>query len=343
MSSHANPEAFGFLFAASMVTLLLAVFTWRQRATARHGGILTIVLLAVAEILLAYAFSLSSALTFDQQVLAIRLTYVGWLVAPVALLMFISWVTGRDRWMRPWIIAVLVIVPASLAVVVFGPWAMDVFFGGGFDPVTFAFPRSSPLYIAFFVWTYGINTVSVWITVVSALRSTRLHRAQVALVLVTILLPWLMNSMSFFNIRILAIGPAILSLVPVTFAAFALANFRSFDLRPMTQEESYLASETGVVVVDDRGRVAAMNASAVRLLGPGRSPAMGLEVEDVWSDRLDIVAALRGAEVDDLTILSAGREARLRFESSPLAMSGVRGARRLIVIRPEPVEVTAGG
>lgn len=343
MSSHANPEAFGFLFAAGMVTLLLAVFTWRQRATARHGGILTIVLLAVAEILLAYAFSLSSALMFDQQVLAIRLTYVGWLVAPVALLVFISRVTGRDRWMRPWIFAFLVIIPASLAVVVFGPWAMDVFFGGGFDPVTFAFPRSSPFYIAFFVWTYGINTVSVWITVVSALRSTRLHRAQVALVLVTILLPWLMNSMSFFNIRILSIGPAILSLVPVTFAAFALANFRSFDLRPMTQEESYLASETGVVVVDDRGRVAAMNASAVRLLGPGRSPAMGLEVEDVWSDRPDIVAALRGADVDDLTILSAGREARLRFESSPLTMSGVRGARRLIVIRPEPVEVTAGG
>ncbi len=343
MSSPGNAEVFGFLVAASMVVLLLAVFTWRERGTSRHGGSVTITLLAISEILVTYAFSLSDALTFDQQVVAIRLSYIGWLVGPVALLFFICWVTGRDRWMRPWVVSVMFLVPLGFAVIIFGPWAMDVFFGGGFDPETFAFPRRSPAYIAFFVWTYGLLTVAVWSTVVSAVRSPRLHRLQIALVLFAILLPWAMNSMSFFNIRILGIGPAVLSLLPVAFAAFGVANFRAFDLRPMTEAESYLASETGVVVVDDRGRVSAMNGSAVRLLGPGRSPAMGLEVEEVWSDRPAIVAALRGADVEDITILSAARDTRLSFDSSPLAMSGGRGAGRLIVIRPEPVEVRVGG
>lgn len=343
MSSPGNPEAFGFLVAAGMVAVLLAVFTWRQRATSRHGGILTIFLLAVAEILIAYAFHLSSALTFEQRVLALRLTYIGWLIAPVATLFFISWTTGRDRWVRPWVVAVLIVVPLVFAVIVFGPWASEIFYGGGFDPVTFAFPRRSPAYLAYIAWMYSLLSILVGITVVSALRSTRLHRYQVALVLFTILVPWAMNILSFFNIRFFGIGPGVLSLLPITFAAFAVANFRSFDLRPMTQAESFLASETGVVVVDERGRVSAMNTSAVRLLGPGRSPAMGLEVEEVWSDRPAIVAALRGAPVEDLRILSASRDASLNFESSALPMSGGQRSGRLIVIRPEPLEVTVHG
>jgi PAS domain-containing protein len=338
-----NPAAFGFLITASMVTLLMATFTWPQRSTYRHGGIVTVFLLSVALIFAAYGFSFSSALSFEQQVLAIRLTYIGWLIAPVAVLFFFSWITGRDRWMRPWVVTFVIVVQLFFATIVFGPWAMELFFGGGFAPGTFAFPRNSPLYIAFYAWTYALLTTSVIVTIVSALRSSRLHRMQVMLVLVTILLPWVMSSLSFFNFRILGIGPAVLSLVPIAFTVFAVANFRSFDLRPMNQAESYLASETGVVVLDDRGRITAMNPSAVRLLGPGRSPAMGLEVEEVWSDRPAIVAALRGGHVDDLTILSDQGDARLRFESSPLALSRGRRGGVLIVIRPEPVEADVHG
>lgn len=337
MSSSGNPENFGFLIAASLVVVLLAVPTWRHRASERHGGILTIFFLAVAEVLGMYAFTFSSALTFEQQVLALRLTYIGWLIAPVAALFFISWITGRNGWICPWAIVTLIVVPIFFAVIVFGPWAMDVFYGGGFKPGSFAFARNSPLYLAYFAWTYGLLTASVGITIVSALRSRRLHRLQVALVLVTFLIPWAMSSLSFFNFRIFGIGPAVLSLLPVTFAAFAVANFRAFDLRPMTKAESYLASETGVVVLDDRGRITGMNASSVRLLGPGRSPAMGLEVEDVWSDRPAIVAALRGAAVEDLQVLSVGEDQRLSFDSSPLAFTGGQRSGRLVLIRPEPV------
>lgn len=340
MSASNSAAAFGFLIAASMAALLLAVLTWRHRASSRHGGILTIFLLAVSEIWAAYAFSFSNALTFQQQVVAIRLTYIGWLIAPVAFLLFIAWMTGRDKWIRPPLVAVLVIIPVFFGAVVFGPWAMDLFFGGGLDPVTFAFPRRSPIYLAFYTWTYGLLTVAVSITVLSALRSRRLHRYQVLLVLAAILVPWILSSLSFFNIRILGIGPAVLGLLPAIFAAIAMANFRAFDLRPMTQAESYLASETGVVVLDDHGRISAMNPSAVRLLGPGRSPAMGLEVEDVWSDRPAIVAALRGALVDDLPVRSVTGDAWLTFESSSLTVSGESRTGRLVLIRPEPREVT---
>lgn len=302
---------------------------------------LTIFFLAVAEVLALYAFSFSSALTFEQQVLAIRLTYIGWLVAPVALLFYVSWITGRDRWICPWTVSILVIVPMAFAAVIFGPWSTDVFFGGGFDTATFAFPRTSPIYLVFYAWMYGLLTCTVAITIVSAVRSTRLHRYQVTLVLLMLLTPWVLSSLSFFNIRVFGIGPAVLSLLPATFAAFAVANFRAFDLRPMTKAESYLATETGVVVLDRRGRITAMNASSVRLLGPGRSPAMGFEVEDVWSDRPAIVAALRGATVDDVPILSASGDAYLIFQSSALPQFIGQQSGCVVLIRAEPVVESA--
>ena len=46
---------------------MLADPTWRHRAGERHGGILAIFFLAVAEVLGMYACTFSSALTFKRQ------------------------------------------------------------------------------------------------------------------------------------------------------------------------------------------------------------------------------------------------------------------------------------
>ncbi len=333
MTESGSPITFGLLIVAGLVSVLLAVLAWRGRGHSRNAAGLVVVLLAMSEILLAYAFSFSGALTFEQQVGAIKASYVGWLVAPIALVIYLARLTGRDGWLRPWVKIILGVVPLMFAAVIFGPASNDLFFGGGMDPETFAFPRTSPIYIVFFFWMYALLLASVVITVISAVTSRRLHRYQVALVLIMILLPVAVNSMSFFNVRIFGVGPAILSLVPVIFVAFAIGNFRAFDLRPMTEAESLLASDTGVVVLDTAGRVSAMNASAARLLGPGRSPAAGLQIEEVWAHRPDIVAVLRGAAVGDLVIDSASGEGTLEFQSAPMTGPSGRPSGSLILIR----------
>ena len=66
MYASGSPENFGLLIAASFV-VLLTVPTWRHRAGERHGGILTIFFLAVAEVLRMYACTFSSALKFKRQ------------------------------------------------------------------------------------------------------------------------------------------------------------------------------------------------------------------------------------------------------------------------------------
>ena len=343
MSDLANPVTFGLLFAAGLAALLLALMVWRSRSEAFPTGALTLVRVFAAEVLIAYSFSYSTALTFDQQVLAIRATYVGWLVAPIAFLVFIARATGHDRWLNRWMAALFVALPVSFAVVIFGPWSTDLFFGGGFDPETFAFSRTSPIYIAFYLWTYALLTIAVGLTAVSAITSPRLHRTQIALVLAMTLLPWVLSSLSFLNFRFFGVGPAVLSLIPVCIPAYAISRFKAFDLRPMTEAESFLGSETGVVVLDDAGRVSAMNPSAVRLLGPGRSPAMGRELEEVWSHRPEVVAALRGAPVGDIPVRSSDGRGTLAFATSSMSSPADRISGSVVVIRVDGDDAEGDG
>lgn len=333
MSPLANPLTFGALFATGLGVLLMATLVWRQRALTAHAVLLTLTLLSIAEILIAYSFSFSPMLDFDQHVLAIRATYVGWLIGPMALMLFVARITERDRWLRPWLIPILWGFPSIFAIVIFGPWAMDLFFGGGFNPETFAFPRTRPVYIAFYLWVYSMLSVSVVLTVVSAIKARRLHRYQVALVLIVILVPWILSSLSFLNIRFFGVGPAVLSLIPVSIAAFGIANFKAFDLRPLTREESAFGTQTGVVVLDLNGRVSAINSTAVWMLGPGRSPAMGLDVEEVWSHRPEIVAALRGVDIEGVAIESVEGQP-LEFATVAMTAANGRETGTIIVIRP---------
>lgn len=333
MTDAADPLIFGVLFTAGLTAALLAFLVWRSRSDTFPSGAVTLVLAASSEVLLAYSFSFSSVLSFEQQVLAIRATYVGWLVAPIAFFVFVARATGHEAWLRPWLRVLFVVLPLGFAVVIFGPWSLDLFFGGGFDPETFAFRRTSPIYVIFYLWTYALLTASVGLTVTSALRSPRLHRLQIGLVLVSLLVPWVLSSLSFFNIRIFGIGPAVLSLILVSIASYAICNFTAFDLRPMTEAESYLGSRTGVVVLDQAGRVSAINPSAVRLLGPGRSPAMGRELEEVWSHRPEVVAALRGAPIDDIHVRSSDGTGLLTFTATPMSSPSNRLTGSVVVIR----------
>lgn len=96
MTDAADPLIFGVLFTAGLTAALLAFLVWRSRSDTFPSGAVTLVLAASSEVLLAYSFSFSSVLSFEQQVLAIRATYVGWLVAPIAFFVFRT-LTFRGR------------------------------------------------------------------------------------------------------------------------------------------------------------------------------------------------------------------------------------------------------
>lgn len=330
-----DPTLLATFMAAALASLGMAGLAWRRRRNTPGGMWLVIVLCAIAEILGAYGLSYGAVFTPAQKVWLINITYAGWLLAPPALAIYVARVTGREGWLRPVTWAVMVAVPLAFVPVIWGPWAPAAFFGGGRSEQTFEFPASSPLYVVFIFYLYILLAVSA-VLVMSTVRSTgRLHPLQAVALIVMVVVPWVMSLGSFVNKRIFDADPTVVSLVIVAFMAFALTQFRTFDLRPMTQAEAQLASDAGVVVIDDRGRLSEMNATAARLLGPGVSPAMGLQIEQIWAREPGIVAALHGADLGGIAVPSASADSLLAFEYAPMRAANGRRTGTLILIREQ--------
>lgn len=335
--SRVDPMLMAVMMAAGLASLAMAMLAWRRRSSAPSVVWLVVVLIGVAEVLIPYALSYDAIFDALTKVWLINITYIGWLVVPPAFLVYLARLTGRDGWLTPAVRVILVAVPLLFVPVIWGPGADDLFFGGGRSLTDFNFPASSPLYVAFIAYTYLLLAGSVLLVVVSARRSTRLHPAQSMLLVIVAVVPWVLSLGSFVNIRVFGADPTVLSLIVVAGMAFGVSQFPTFDLRPMTEAESQLASDSGVVVVDHAGRLAEMNSTAARLLGPGISPAMGFQLEQVWVHQPAVVAALHGADLGGIPVPSASGEGLLEFEYAPIVEPSGRRSGTLVLIRERAV------
>lgn len=319
--------------AAGLASAGLAGLAWKRRKNTPGGGWLVLLLVAIAEILVAYALSFGTVFEAATKVRLIDITYVGWLVVPPTFVVYVARLTGRDHVLRPIVWIVLVLVPLLFVPAIWGPNSAALFFGGGRSLETFDFPASSALYVAFIAYTYVLLAIAAVMIIATARSSARLHPAQAWLLIVMVVLPWFLSLASFVNLKVWGADPTVLSLIVVAALVFSVTQFKTFDLRPMTEAEAQLASDAGVLVIDGHGRLAEMNATAARLLGPGVSPAMGLQVEQIWAREPGIVAALRGADLGGIPVPSAAGDALLEFEYSTMHAANGRRTGTLILIR----------
>lgn len=330
-AAHVSTSVWALFLLAGLLVWALALLSWRQRSVTPAAGWLALTLLAMGQVLVFYAASFAGGLSLEDRLTAIDLTYIGWIITPAAFLLYIARLTQFDRWVNRATLTVMAAASAAFAVLIFGPWSRDAFFAGGRDPITFDFSVGAG-YWTFSIWSYILIILAFTLTAVAAARSPRLHRPQVVLVFVTLALPLFLSFFGAQNIKFFGVDPTVLSLLIVAFTAYAISHFRSFDLRPLTQVEQQLASNRGVVVIDSRGRVTQMNASAAQLLELGTEPALGLEVEQVWSHSPAIIAGLRGADMSGIAAATPSGERTLAFERSPIVEPSGRRSGTLVLV-----------
>lgn len=330
---HVSSSAWAVFLFSGLLVWTLALLSWRQRSSVPSAGWLALTLLGMGQVLVFYGASFAGGLSLEVRFTAIDLTYLGWVVAPAAFLVYIARLTQLDGWLSRGIIAVIAAISAGFGVLILGPWGEQLFFSGGRDPQTFDFPATAA-YWAFVLWSYALIVTALTLTALSASRSPRLHRSQIVLVYVTLALPLILSIVGAQNIKFLGVDPTVLSLLIVAFTAYAISHFRPFDLRPLTQVEKQLASNRGVVVVDSHGRLTQMNAAAAQLLGPFDDVILGQDIERIWSQTPAIVAGLRGADLAGIGVVTGGRNQQLTFERSPIIEPSGRRSGTLVFIAP---------
>lgn len=332
MDDRVNATLLGVFMGVGLASLALAGLTWHRRDNVRGARPLIGTLLCTVAVMIPYALSYSAVLAPATKSLLIDVTYVGWLFMPVTYVIFVAQLTGRDRWLTLPLKVVMFAIASVLAALALSPVSAEWFFNGPRDPVTYLV-NGGLGYWAFIAYANVCLAGATLLVVVTVRASSTLNRGQAVLILATVALPWMLSFASNVNVRFFGSDPTVLTLIVCSLFSYLSAQFRVFDLRPLAAAEQSARSDEGVVVLDTAGRVTDMNAAAVRLLGPGFSPAMGRGVEELWARQPGIIAGLRGATVDDVQVRAAQGTGELVFTREPIRDADGRTAGHVVFVR----------
>lgn len=330
------------LVAATVILAGLGLVSWRfrpkpgARALAAVMGAATV--WAVGSIYSLLSVSLTGNL------LATYVAYLGISLVPVAWVFLALEYAGRNDWVNTRTLAVLLVVPLSTQVVAWTNashrllWEFD-----GLVTVSSFQVLDLSVYGPWF-WVHtahaylllAVGTVVFYRTIV---RSRKLYRRQVAMMIAAIAIPWTGNVLHLMDVF-----PFITDPTPFLFVfsgAFFLAaffRFRLLDIVPIARTTVVEEMGDGVIVLDVDDHVVDINPAAERLLSLDADDVVGHPAGDVFRSRYveryrDVY---RGSE--KITTDVDGRERVLNLRISPLCRRTDELRGRVVIIRDVTVE-----
>ena len=176
----------------------LALYAWRRRR-AVGAAPFALVMLGAAAWSLVYALRLSSA-DLPAKFFWARVRYLAIVTVPPAWLAFVLQYTGREKWLKLRNVAILAIVPVIALLLVWTNDAHHLFWSEigleRSDSLLVWEATHGPAFWGYAAYTYVLLLISTFMLVQALIRSPRLYRLQVALLLFGALTP-LAESVSY--------------------------------------------------------------------------------------------------------------------------------------------------
>ncbi|HEX6290128.1 MAG TPA: histidine kinase N-terminal 7TM domain-containing protein [Herpetosiphonaceae bacterium] len=284
MNWHYSPYVFVLLIAAC-VSIGIAGYTWRRR-TAQGAPAFAVVMLAVAEVMLAFALELSSS-DIPTKIVWAKAQYVGLVTIPVAWLIFALRYSQRSHWITWRNDMLLLIVPAiTLTLVVSNEshsliWYEPTVFAD--DPLNDLHVRYGPWFWVHMAYSYTLLLLGSVLLIGKLLHAPRLHRQPINLLLAAVIIPLVSSTLYIFNaspFSHLNVTPFALMLTGIAFA-WGLFRFRLLDITPLARDTIFQNMYAGVIVLDTQRRIVDINPSAQRLFGWSPAHVVGHKLEEI--------------------------------------------------------------
>ncbi|MDP6512102.1 MAG: histidine kinase N-terminal 7TM domain-containing protein, partial [SAR202 cluster bacterium] len=279
--------------------LILGVMTgavWKRHPSS--GAIpFTLLLLAVTHWSLAYTLELAipelSGKIFwaKVQYFGIVAVPVGWLALALQYNTGVRWVTRRN-------IALLSIVPIITLVMVWTNESHRLVWTNMQVIDIDAYTAVDTEYGAWFwvhaAYSYALMALGTLVFAREALGASKAYRKRIWVMLIGAGVPWVGNVLfviGYSPIRDLEITPFAFAITGVALA-WGLFRFRLFEVVPIAREAVLESMADGVVVLDERGRIADLNNSAQRIINQSASQALGRSVEEVMPNALGLTPSV---------------------------------------------------
>lgn len=266
-----------------------------------------------------------------------QVQYVGVQFAPLLWLLVALAQTGRRRWLRPWRVAPLLVVPLLTLAFAFS-YRLDQpnwLWSGFHVDVGSVVPRASygPWFKVFVIYNYALFLTGCVLLYGHYVQSPH-YRLQLW---VTSLVPALLLGM---NVSFVAgYWPLPLDPTPLGFAlgfallGWALLRHQLLDLRPLGRGIAFDSLGQGVLIVDAEERIVDLNAAAGRLLRRSPATVLGRPLARMLPG-LDLGAVPAGGR--ELAI-AAGDYAELRLQVGMAPIVVERGAPQGMVLTLQDV------
>jgi signal transduction histidine kinase len=254
----------------AITSAALAVYGWRRRG-ADGAGPLSLLMAAVAFWSVCHALSVAAS-TLEGTLFWAQVQYGGIvLISPFWLLFALAYANPRRRISRAMRLALLAPAVLALIAVLTNSWHQLWWPSIQADTsrpfLSLAITRG-PLFWFHTIYSYACILAGLGLFVHVMLESRLVYRSQARMVVIGALFPIIGNIAHLLGLQTRAVDDP----TPFLFSAsgliifYATQRFHLLDLAPIAQHEIFEEMPDGVIVLDRRGQVAAINAAACRML-----------------------------------------------------------------------------
>ncbi|MBN1485007.1 MAG: PAS domain-containing protein [Chloroflexia bacterium] len=324
------------LLCSALISLSLAIYAWRNRAT-RGGGMLALLMLMVSIYALGYTAELLS-LDLSSKLFWVRVELVGIVVLPVVWLLFILQHTGRERWLTHLLFLPLLAVPLLVLLLSWTNglhewvWSQARLDYSGPLPLLSVQPE-----FVFWVFAAFDALLFLWgggLLLRDMLAPPPQRRGQSAALFIAVLAPALADLLSVFRLDLL------LDLTPFAFTisglalAWALFRFRLLDIVPVAHEAVVRSLGDGIIILDRENAILDLNAVAQWIIDRSAAEAVGLPLAQALRHLPELVAGYRQAAEESVEVSLGEGEMRRHYRllAPPLFNRQGRSIGRIIVL-----------
>jgi diguanylate cyclase (GGDEF)-like protein/PAS domain S-box-containing protein len=305
----------------------LGLYAWRRRPAV---GIVPFVWMVLGMATWSFAYALEIYFpVLPAKLFLVKIEYLGVVSIPVSLLFFALEYTGRSDVLTARSKALIWGIPALIILLTWTNEFHHLMWAS--EKITENFGLSllsiSP---SFFYWvTFGYSYILIFIgsllLIMEFIQHPGIYRAQISLVIISILSPWLGNVFNLFGmspIPNLDITP--LFFIPTVFGlAWAILRYRLLDVFPVEHLTILQNMRDGVIVLDSHQRAVYLNPIAEYVFQRPETIKIGQPVNTIFSAcGKNLTTYLTGKEEQfEISISKSGRRATFEVTVSPIVLA----------------------
>lgn len=293
--------------------MALIVYAWKNRTV--HGAryfLYTLILIAFW--IITQALELS-ALELETKIFWANLQYIPVMLTPVTFLFLSLQFTRHEHFLlqRRWVAVVLILIPVALNILlwtnaVHGLVRQNVYLdtSGAFPVVAKTF---GPIFWVFAVYNFSVAFLTLLILAQALQEKISLYREQVQFLFIGLLVP-----VMSLAIHVTGLNPFPMDTTPAVFGVMGLITswgifrYRLFDIVPFARSLVIQEMKTGMLVVDNLGRIVDINPAAKKALNVPLDQIHGLPCQSVLPCWPEMFRAYRkeGIETRELHVNNDG-------------------------------------